>query len=415
MRPLPTINIVVPNLNYGHFIEQTLESIQSEYVTPSIMVIDGLSTDDSISKLIQCQKPGLAWLSCRDTGPAQAINIGFMQENSDIIGWLNSDDYYSSGAIDRALKAFAQNPSLMMVYGYGQHVDEFGKKLDRYPTKLPSAGIKTFQDGCFICQPTVFLKREAIKDLGLLDESLKTAFDFEYWIRFFKKYGPKRIKCINQVQAYSRIHSQSITMRSREQVSIEAMQIIAKNFGDAPIHWALTYCDELFRKYPFIDNSDSLVDRVKSYLLEIKKYISEKAFNSLLEIIQKDERLKLSSSQVMVGVLPDGWVSKKLVIKLRYGPNQPRNIELKCAVGWPKSLAQEKITLRIRTPDGSVEKVILTGNDDFVLNFEAPEYMSKSYVAWVIETKDYFIPANVLKRSLDKRKLSFRVTECKVF
>lgn len=109
-----------------------------------------------------------------------------------------------------------------------------------------------------------FFRREAIKDLGLLDESLKTAFDFEYWIRFFKKYGPKRIKCINQVQAHSRIHDQCITVRSRELVSIEAMQIIANNIGNVPIHWALTFIDELIAQHPFVDYSDSLIERVRN-------------------------------------------------------------------------------------------------------------------------------------------------------
>lgn len=156
MRLLPTITIVVPNLNYGQFIEQAIESIQSEYIAPSIMVIDGLSTDDSIEKLINCRKPNLTWLSSSDNGPAQAINTGLIQTSSDIIGWINSDDYFTSGAIDRALKAFARNPELMMVYGLGQHVNQFGDKLDRYPTKFPNVGIRAFQDGCFICQPTVF-------------------------------------------------------------------------------------------------------------------------------------------------------------------------------------------------------------------------------------------------------------------
>jgi glycosyltransferase involved in cell wall biosynthesis len=414
MRPLPTLNIVVPNLNYGHFIEQTLESIQSEYIVPSVMVIDGLSRDNSITKLIECRKPNLSWISCGDSGPAQAINTGFMQTSSDIIGWINSDDYYSAGSIDRALKAFAQNSDLMMVYGFGQHVDEFGEKLNRYPTKSPDVGIKAFQDGCFICQPTVFFRRSAIKDLGLLDEGLKTAFDFEYWVRFFKKYGPKRIKCINQVQAYSRIHAQCITVRSRELVSIEAMQIIANNIGDVPVHWALTYINELFSQYPFVNRSDSLIDGVNTYLAKVERYFSKREFKQLLERIQNDARLKLSSHQLYVEVMPDGWVSQKLIVKLRHCPNEAHIVELKCAVGWPKTLAKERISLQIRSSDGSVEKVQLSGDDEFFLKLEAPECTSESHSAWVIETKQFFIPAVTSKRSTDGRKLSFRVEQCAV-
>jgi len=412
MRMYPTITIVVPNLNYGQFIGQAIESIRSEYVVPNIIVVDGLSSDNSIERLIDFRKPNLAWRSNSDTGPAQAINTGFIEASSDIIGWINSDDYYSSGAIDRALKAFAQNPDLMMVYGLAQHVDEFGHKLDRYPTKLPSAGIKAFQEGCFICQPTVFFRRDAIKELGLLDESLKTAFDFEYWIRFFKKYDSKRIKCINQVQACSRMHPQCITMRSRELVSMEAMQIIADNIGSVPMHWALTFIDELIAKHPFVTPSDSLIDRINSYLGKVKVFFLEKEFNKLLERIQVDARLRLSTNQIYVGVMPDGWVSQKLVVRFRYKPNQARNVELRCSVRWPKNLADERITIQIRSADGSVQKVQLSGDDEFLLNLEAPECHSESNIVWVIETKQFFIPASVIKRSTDERKLSFRVDEC---
>ena len=121
---------------------------------------------------------------------------------SEIIGWINSDDYYADGAIDRVSDLFKQDPNLMMVYGLAQHVNLFGEVLGFYPTLPPSTSTDAFRDGNFVCQPTIFFRKELLSQVGLLDESLKTAFDFDWLIRIFKSLLPRQIGYINQIQAY---------------------------------------------------------------------------------------------------------------------------------------------------------------------------------------------------------------------
>ena len=349
------------------------------------------------------------------SGPAQALNTGFALALADpaveIIGWLNSDDYYAPGAIDRAIAAFKANPKLKMVYGLGRHVDEHGKDLGAYPTLPPSLDMKQFSQGSPICQPTVFFRKEVFAEVGLLGETLKTAFDFDLWLRIFKKYKRPQIGFINQVQAYSRLHSQCLTQRLRQTVALESMQVVAKYLGSAPAHWILTYFDELCERYPFVEEKPSLVEIVKAVLLKAKPFMKANELAKLVKTLQADWRLRLASPQAFVNVQPDGWVNKRMVVKLRYAQKGLKTVQLQCRGGWPTDGA---LHLKITSADGSIEKVKLGTQDEFILNLEAPPTSTEAFTAWVIETKQSFVPAKTIKKSKDTRPLSFKVEGLKL-
>ncbi len=407
------VTIITPSYNSASFFSECIRSVRSANASRlSIAVIDNCSTDDTLEIALAQVSPSvtLSCLSQKDTGPAQALNTGFKLALEDpqveIIGWLNSDDYYAPGAIDKVIAAFAKNPKLKIVYGLGRHVNEYSKDLGQYPSLPPTTPKKTFAQGSFICQPTVFFRKEVFSEVGLLDEKLKTAFDFDLWLRIFKQYKPAQIGFINEVLAYSRLHSQCLTKRLRQTVALESMQVIAQHLGTAPAHWIVTYFDELCERYPFIEEKESLVEIVKAVLLKAKPYLKPADLAKLVKYLQADWRLRLANQQAFANVQPDGWVSKRLLVKLRYTKAGPRSLRLTCRGAWPKEVA---LNLSIRSADGEVEKVKLGSQDEFILNLEAPPTSSEAFTTWVIETKQSFIPAKTIKKSKDTRSLSFKV------
>jgi hypothetical protein len=399
--------ILCPNLNSTFLIDALTSLGLNDDSSATFFLIDGLSKNNFPESIFNSKVKALNFISNLDSGPSSAINDGVKHAfQASIIGWLNSDDVYASGAIDRTLKLFESNPKLKIVYGLGRHIDASGKDLGAYPTLPPSASIKKFADGSFICQPTVFFRREVFDEVGLLDESLKTAFDLDLWLRIFKRYRKNQIGFINRVQAYSRLHDQCLTRRLRQTVALESMQVIAKHLGSAPGHWILTYFDELCERYPFIEEKESLLEITKSVLGKAKAFMKPTEFADLVKTLQNDSRLKLANAQAFVDVQPDGWVSKKLIAKLRYKKGEKRTLILKCQGGWP---TESNIQLTIRSATGEVEKIKLGSQDEFTLTLEAPETNTEAFTAWVIETRQFFVPSKVQKRSKDTRKLSFRV------
>jgi hypothetical protein len=131
----------------------------------------------------------------------------------------------------------------------------------------------------------------------------------------------------------------------------------------------------------------------------------------LVKELQADWRLRLSHQQAFVNVQPDGWVTKRMVVKLRYAKKGPRTVQLQCRGGWP---TENNLMISITSADGSIEKVKLGTQDEFILNLEAPETQTEAFTAWVIETKQSFVPAKTIKKSKDTRHLSFKVEGLKV-
>jgi organic radical activating enzyme len=289
----PLVSIVMPSLNQARFIDAAIESVLSQtWNNLELIVADGGSTDTSLDKLRDWQNRDrrIRWTSEADNGPANAVNKALEQTQGTVIGWLNSDDVYAPGAVQRAAEAVAVHPHWVMVYGHGQHINERGEVSGDYPTLPPETPVERFADGCFICQPTVFFKRTLPLLLGKLDESLKTAFDFDCWLRAFLAF-PERIGFIDAVQAYSRFHDGCITLRLRRAVALEGMQVLARHLGTAPSHWLLTYIEELLARSPADWGFNDLRAHVEAAIDQAVPWLAADELGKLRQAVRQDTRL----------------------------------------------------------------------------------------------------------------------------
>lgn len=279
----PLVSIVMPSFNQAAFIERALSSVLTQsWQNIEIIVQDGGSTDDTHALLekIALKDSRLRWSSAVDSGPAEAINLALKRVRGTYIGWLNSDDEYAPEAIERAVLAMQKNPDWVLCYGLGEHIDEFGQFIEKYPT-LPQSGdqvptSEAFQNGCFICQPTVFFKAIVPKLIGNLDLSLKASFDFDYWLRVFNAF-PSRIGYLPQVQAYSRLHAATITHNQRRQVAIEGMKVLARHQKYASGDWVVSYLNEQ-RQVGL--SGQQLKEEAVNLLNEVKPYMQLDEWNA---------------------------------------------------------------------------------------------------------------------------------------
>lgn len=277
------VSILMPSFNQRCFIEMSIKSIlEQSYSKVEIIIADGGSTDGTVDFLTELsqQDTRLRWFSETDSGPAQALNRALKRARGTVIGWLNSDDLYTGGAIERAVDFFNQHANYLMVYGHGEHINIDGDFIDKYPTLLPEVSYSQFSEGCFICQPTVFFRRSMPLLVGNFDESFKTAFDFDYWMRVFHLF-PGRIGFIDMVQAQSRLHDGCITLKMRQTVATEGMYILYKYLGYAPKEWFLTYVNELLEQSKEVDDRDLVKTKVYDVFEDINKYVLEDDLKNL--------------------------------------------------------------------------------------------------------------------------------------
>lgn len=240
----PSVSIITPSLNQGKFIEKTILSVLSQdYPDIEYIVIDGGSTDNSL-EILGKYKDRIKWISEPDRGQADAVNKGISMARGEILGWLNSDDTYNPSAVSKAVEQFVMSPQLIMVYGDALFIDMDDRVDGDYPTEEFS--LRRLLDTCFICQPAVFLKKEVIETVGMLDAGLKTCMDYEYWIRVGKVFSADRIAYIRgEYLANSRMYLENKTFAMRRTVYKEGMMIQKKYFGRVSRRWIWGYVKEM--------------------------------------------------------------------------------------------------------------------------------------------------------------------------
>lgn len=404
----------MPTRNQAPFIRAAIDSVlaQAETLPGAIelVVADGASTDGTAGILAElaAAHPGVVqWVSEPDGGPADAVNKAVARARGGIVGWLNSDDLYTPGAAARALETFRQRPDRVMVYGEGDHVDVDGRFLNRYPTRGPDTPLAAWADGCHICQPTAFFRHEAFAALGGLDTSLRTAFDYEFWLRLFKAY-PGRVGFVPQVQARSRLHEAGITLRMRERVAMEGLQVVHRHIGPAPIHWLLTHVGEALRACPFDADADVVRARLLSLADEAAPWLAPGAAATLKREMAAQRAWQLARPDFMADVQPDGWAGPDLALRIRQPARPYRRLRL-----WGRHASPLGGPLRMNatwsTADGSGPLwqggSTRPGRFDVVLPL--PAHSAGQALTVHLRTEPAFVPAQVSPGSTDGRALAF--------
>lgn len=398
------VSIVMPMRNQARFLGAALESVLGQsHEDLELIVADGESTDGSEDILRSCaaKDPRLRWSSKQDAGPAQAVNRAVRDARGDILGWLNADDLYAPDSVATAVGFFRDSPESLMVYGHADFIDTDGNVTGRYPTKAAETPVSAFADGCFICQPSVFMRREAWNRWGGLEESLKTSFDFDLWLRAFQR-DSSRIGFIDKVQAFSRRHESTITARERKHVALEGITILRRHLGKTPAHWVLNHMEELMASHP--DASEPNLDtRIHRFVEEAKPLMFPEDYADVSRRIAADRRLALANSSTFVDVYPDGWAGERLHVRCRN--TTPRRWELRCRSGLPRG---QKHHVAVTSKDGSREVHAVRGGKSFQIGMTSRE---EGQTLFMLESDATFVPAERGNGSDDHRRLSFEVLE----
>jgi glycosyltransferase involved in cell wall biosynthesis len=180
---LPSIALITPTLNQAAFLPATLAAVLAQdYPALDYWVIDGGSSDGTL-EILRTSGPGVHWLSEPDSGQSAAINKGWRKAQGEILGWLNSDDLLTPGALAQVGAYFAAHPTVDFLYGDCDFLDSAGAIIGQYPVRLPDYNHMLLYADNYIPQPAAFFRRRALEAVGGLDEDLHYVMDFDLWLR----------------------------------------------------------------------------------------------------------------------------------------------------------------------------------------------------------------------------------------
>ena len=184
---LPLVSIITTAYNSEKTICDTLSSVASQdYPNIEHIIIDGRSTDNTLS--IVSSFPHVAKIiSEKDAGIYDAMNKGLQVCTGEIVGLLNSDDFYVSETVIRQVVALMLKEQTDSLYGDLLYVHpEETQKIKR--TWIAGRfHTRKFLYGWMPPHPTFFVRKKVYDTLGVFNISLKSAADYELMLRFLYK------------------------------------------------------------------------------------------------------------------------------------------------------------------------------------------------------------------------------------
>lgn len=178
------VSIITVCYNSAETIENTLISVVSQsYPNIEYILIDGQSTDGTLA-IIERYKSKLARvISEPDKGIYDAINKGIQLASGELVGVLNSDDFYINNSVIEEVVKILQQQNADCVYGDLQYVDRQNTNLVKRNWVSGKYEQGLFYKGWMPPHPTFFIKNECYKKYGLFNLQLKSAADYELMLR----------------------------------------------------------------------------------------------------------------------------------------------------------------------------------------------------------------------------------------
>ena len=189
------ISIITATYNSAQTLGQTIESvIRQTYPDIEYIVVDGASTDGTQQIVQRYESPlrgKMTWLSEKDGGIYDAMNKGIQMATGDIVGILNSDDYFTSNDIIEQLASAFRDESIDAVYGDIHFIrDGQPDKCIRYYSSKKFSPI-WLRFGFMPAHPSFYCRRKIFEKAGLYKTDYQIGSDYEMMVRLFMKHHIK--------------------------------------------------------------------------------------------------------------------------------------------------------------------------------------------------------------------------------
>jgi glycosyltransferase involved in cell wall biosynthesis len=180
-KPLPLVSIITVCYNSAFTIERTIQSVIGQsYKDIEYIVIDGGSTDGTVEIIKRYASAISYWASEKDSGIYDAMNKGIRASHGELVGIINSDDWYEPDTVARVVEANADNAEVGIFDGifrvYKGDAPQYlkGNYFEYLENDMPP-------------HSTCFVRKRVYDEVGLFDQAYRSAADYDFLLKCKKR------------------------------------------------------------------------------------------------------------------------------------------------------------------------------------------------------------------------------------
>ena len=225
----PLVSIITVTYNAQEYLEQTMQSVFAQtYPNIEYLIIDGGSTDGTISIINGHESKLSLWISEKDNGIYDAMNKGIGKANGELIGMINAGDCYEPNAVEQVVNAYLKSTDCGIFHG---NINMLNSDGSFFKLKKPNPDMSELYKGISFFHSTFFVQNSVYKKHGTYDTTFKVSADFDFGLRCYLadiKFG-----YIDQVLADFRLGG--FSSLSGKQGMYECRDILLKNGYEASV------------------------------------------------------------------------------------------------------------------------------------------------------------------------------------
>jgi len=241
------ISIITVSYNSENTLEDTIKSVLNQnHDDIEYIIIDGKSSDNSLEIIKKYEKEfknkekSYKWISEKDNGIYDAINKGINLANGDIVGFLNSDDFFRDDEVVSDINICFEEDNIDCLYGNLKYIDPDSNEVVRdWYSRNFEKGL--FEKSWTPAHPTFYCKKSIYDKYGYYKTDYIIAADVELMYRFLEKYEIKS-KFLDRYMVIMRQGGVSSSgLKSTYIITKEVRRAILENNGDFNIFKYLFY------------------------------------------------------------------------------------------------------------------------------------------------------------------------------
>jgi len=185
----PAVSVIIPAYNVAPFIAEALDSVLAQsFKDHEIIVInDGSPDTPELERALEPYREHIVYLKQNNRGAAAARNTGLYVARGEFVAFLDADDWWLPGFLHVQMQFIKQHEGCDLVYADAMIFGDSPLAGKTFMETAPSKGAVTFESlitaRCNVITSGVVARRQVIMDVGLFDEELLRAHDFDLWLR----------------------------------------------------------------------------------------------------------------------------------------------------------------------------------------------------------------------------------------
>jgi len=185
----PQVSVIMPAYNTASLIADALDSVFAQTYTDFevIVVNDGSPDTNQLEKVLEPYRSRLVYIVQKNKRAAGARNTAIQHARGEYLAFLDSDDLWEPRNLSYQMERLEQDPSLDMIYADAAFFESMSKRARTYMDECPSKGPVSFEsvvvEDTQVCISCTIVRKKALTEAGLFDESLRRCDDYDLWLR----------------------------------------------------------------------------------------------------------------------------------------------------------------------------------------------------------------------------------------